>query len=118
MKWLLVTGGGHGIGREIARQAAGAGYAVAIWDHNGDTARAVAAELATATHVSQLDVTDEAAVLAAVDELPAVPDAVVNNAGAVRFGAAAGPVARRLGSGYPGQPHRVVHRRLGRSPAR
>ena len=86
MKWLLVTGGGHGIGREIARQAAGAGYAVAIWDHNGDTARAVAAELATPTHVTELDVTDEAAVLAAVDELPAVPDAVVNNAGAVRFG--------------------------------
>ncbi len=87
MKWLLVTGGGHGIGREIARQAAGAGYAVAIWDRDGDAARAVAAELATPTDVTQLDVTDEPAVLAAVDALPAVPDALVNNAGTVLFGA-------------------------------
>ena len=86
MKWILVTGGGHGIGREIARQAAGAGYAVAIWDQNGDNAQSVAAELATTTHVAQLDITDEDTVVAAVEALPAVPDALVNNAGTVRFG--------------------------------
>jgi NAD(P)-dependent dehydrogenase (short-subunit alcohol dehydrogenase family) len=86
MKWLLVTGGGHGIGREIVRQAAAAGYGVAIWDVNGDDAKAVAAELDTSTHVSELDISDEQAVLAATTDLPAVPDALVNNAGAVRFG--------------------------------
>jgi NAD(P)-dependent dehydrogenase (short-subunit alcohol dehydrogenase family) len=86
MKWLLVTGGGHGIGQEIARQASRSGYAVAIWDRDGDAARAVADELTTPTQVTELDITDEVAVLAAVDALPAVPDALVNNAGTVRFG--------------------------------
>lgn len=85
-KWVLVTGGGHGIGQQIARRAAADGYAVAIWDANGDSAQAVAAGLDTQTHVAQLDVSDEGAVRAAVAELPAVPDALVNNAGTVRFG--------------------------------
>ncbi|MBZ4231759.1 SDR family NAD(P)-dependent oxidoreductase, partial [Mycobacterium tuberculosis] len=40
-KVALVTGGGSGIGAEIARQLAGAGAAVVISDINLDAAEAV-----------------------------------------------------------------------------
>jgi NAD(P)-dependent dehydrogenase (short-subunit alcohol dehydrogenase family) len=41
----LVTGGGSGLGRAIARRLAGLGAKVAILDVNGDAARSVAAEI-------------------------------------------------------------------------
>jgi len=85
-KWLLVTGGGHGIGAVIARYASDAGYAVAIWDQNVEAARSVAAGLATETFVAKVDITDEPGVQAALRQLPDTPTALVNNAGTVRFG--------------------------------
>lgn len=85
-RWLLLTGGGRGIGAVIARRAAEAGWSIALWDLDADRARAVVESLHAPTHVSQVDVTDEESVLAALKELPTTPHALVNNAGAVRFG--------------------------------
>lgn len=86
MKWLVVTGGGHGIGAAIAGYAAKAGWSVAVWDLDLDAAREVAADLEGAGVASRVDVVDEASVQAALAELPDVPAGVVNNAGTVRFG--------------------------------
>ena len=85
-KWLVVTGGGNGIGAMIARRGAEAGWSVALWDLDGDGAQAVAESLDVPTRVDKVDVSDEASVQAALDELPEAPQAVVSNAGTVRFG--------------------------------
>lgn len=89
MRWAVVTGGGNGIGAVIAESAAKAGYRVAVWDRDGDAAatvgRSVAAEPGSAVSAT-VDVTDEAAVERALDELPGAPALLVNNAGIVRFG--------------------------------
>jgi NAD(P)-dependent dehydrogenase (short-subunit alcohol dehydrogenase family) len=85
-KWLVVTGGGHGIGAMIARFGVEAGWSVAVWDLDHDAAREVADSLGGRALASGVDVTNENAVAAALDELPEAPAAVVNNAGAVRFG--------------------------------
>ncbi len=65
----LVTGGASGIGREVARQLAAAGGAVAVADINSDGAEAVAAELTEAGAKAiavEMDVTDAAAIDAGV----------------------------------------------------
>merc|ERR1711892_854237 len=41
----VVTGAGHGIGRELVRQLAGMGARVACWDKNGEAVRIVAEEI-------------------------------------------------------------------------
>lgn len=84
--WLIVTGGGHGIGAMIARFGSRAGSSVAVWDLDGGSAQTVAESLEGPSTASQVDVTDESAVEAALAQLPGLPAAVVNNAGAVRFG--------------------------------
>lgn len=85
-KWLVVTGGGNGIGAAIARSGAQAGWNVAVWDLDLDAASAVVESLGNGAVASRVDVCDEAAVQAALTEIPVAPTAVVNNAGAVRFG--------------------------------
>jgi NAD(P)-dependent dehydrogenase (short-subunit alcohol dehydrogenase family) len=76
---LLVTGGAKGIGAAIARAALAAGYRVGILDtHHGEETPAAAQRL-------EGSVTDADAVEGALDRF-GVPDAVVNNAGIVRFG--------------------------------
>jgi NAD(P)-dependent dehydrogenase (short-subunit alcohol dehydrogenase family) len=85
-RWWVVTGGAHGIGATISRAAAEAGYGVGIWDTDLAAAGALAADLGPTAVPIQVDVTDEAAVEAAFDAMPDRPDAVVNNAGIVRFG--------------------------------
>lgn len=85
-QWLVVTGGGNGIGAVIARFAAAAGWRVGVWDVDLDAARGVAASLGGESTASRVDVTDEASVQEALEQLPDVPSAVVNNAGTVRFG--------------------------------
>lgn len=83
MKSLVVTGGGNGIGAEICRAGVKAGYRVGALDLDGGAARRVAEAIGGQALVA--DVRDEASVEAAFEEFGAV-DALVNNAGMVRFG--------------------------------
>ncbi len=79
----LVTGGGQGVGRGIALGLAGAGADVVVNDLRVERADEVVAEIVRAggtASVSAFDVTDHAAVSAAVDALGGV-DVLVNNAG-------------------------------------
>jgi NAD(P)-dependent dehydrogenase (short-subunit alcohol dehydrogenase family) len=85
MKTMMVTGAGAGIGAAIATAAVAAGYRVAVCDIDGERARSVAAGLPGAVGF-ELDVSREADVERVLDALDAVPDALVNNAGIVRFG--------------------------------
>jgi NAD(P)-dependent dehydrogenase (short-subunit alcohol dehydrogenase family) len=78
----LVTGGGGGIGREIARRLARDGMAVAVLDRDGDAAQAVAAEVGGLAVAADVTVSDEVA--RAVDATLArfgKIDVLVNNAG-------------------------------------
>jgi len=87
----LVTGGSRGLGRAIALRLAGAGAHVAIGFHRGeaaaaDTAGAIAAAGGSAS-LCRFDVTDVAAVAAAVDALVAERggiDVLCHAAGVVR----------------------------------
>jgi 2-hydroxycyclohexanecarboxyl-CoA dehydrogenase len=80
----LVTGGARGIGRAIALELAAAGCAVAIGDLLAEEADAVAAEIGRNAIAVPLDITDSAAVaaaVAAVGEQLGPVDIAVNNAG-------------------------------------
>lgn len=81
---LLVTGGARGIGLETARAAAARGAVVAVLDADGDAAARAADSLAGAALGVTADVTDlaalDAAVKAIVDRLGGI-DVVVANAG-------------------------------------
>ena len=85
-KMLVVTGAGHGIGAMISRCAAKEGYSVSLWDKDLAAAQSVANSIGGTASAVDVDVTDEDSVEAAFLSLPAVPDAVVSNAGIVRFG--------------------------------
>jgi NAD(P)-dependent dehydrogenase (short-subunit alcohol dehydrogenase family) len=84
MKFALVTGGAAGIGAAITAALLERGYQVAVADAHIE---AVAVSDGMTAH--RCDVSDGSAVTALFDELGAVPDLVVNNAGIVRFGALA-----------------------------
>lgn len=82
----VVTGGGAGIGRGIARGLAAFGAKVAIWERDPDTAAAAAEEvggLGIPTDVRQSEEVDEALALT-TSELGPV-SILVNNAGGVFF---------------------------------
>jgi rhamnulose-1-phosphate aldolase/alcohol dehydrogenase len=82
----LVTGGGSGIGRAIARRLAAEGACVVVADRDEPAASTVASEIGSAdaaVHIG-VDVTDEAAVAHAMREAALAfggLDLVVNNAG-------------------------------------
>ena len=81
---IIVTGAGGGIGESIARHAGAAGWRVGVLDIDGDAAAAVANDLADGVAL-QAAVNDPDAVEAVLDAF-GTPDALVNNAGIVRFG--------------------------------
>lgn len=85
MKLALVTGAGAGLGAAIARHLAQSAYRIVLVDRD----KASLAEMARAlpgARVEAADVCDEPAIERLLDELGEVPDALVNNAGIVRFG--------------------------------
>ena len=85
----LVTGGGGGIGREIARRLARDGMAVAVLDRNEGAAQTVAAEIGGLAVTA--DVTSQEEVGRAVDATLArfeKIDLLVNNAGVAWMGPA------------------------------
>jgi NAD(P)-dependent dehydrogenase (short-subunit alcohol dehydrogenase family) len=69
---VVVTGGASGIGRACAAALAAVGRPIAVWDRNGDGARATAEQLAVAhgvtTVATPIDVTDAGAIDEAVAE--------------------------------------------------
>jgi len=75
----LVTGGASGIGEATCRAFTSAGASVIVADLDRPRAEAVAAGLPSAS-VAILDISDEAAVKAALAEIPKL-DILVNNAG-------------------------------------
>lgn len=75
----LVTGGARGLGVEICRQLAGAGFTVWCSARNEADARAVAGDLEGDVRPAQLDVTDAASVDALAARLERL-DILVNNA--------------------------------------
>jgi NAD(P)-dependent dehydrogenase (short-subunit alcohol dehydrogenase family) len=80
----IVTGGARGIGRELADAFAAAGARVAIWDTDGDAARAAATEVGAGAIADTVDVTDENGVGAAVETVLGAfgqIDFLINNAG-------------------------------------
>jgi len=82
----VVTGGGHGIGRAICRRLSRDGTNVVVVDLDGRAAETVAAEIGSVARV--VDVADEKAILALVDEVEqdiGPVDLFVSNAG-VAFG--------------------------------
>jgi len=80
---VLVTGGASGLGAATARRLARNGAKVAVLDFNGDAAQTIAQEIGGIA--VQVDVTDEAAVDAALEDtctgLDATPRIVINCAG-------------------------------------
>ncbi len=64
----LITGGGSGIGAEIARSFVSEGARVAILDRDADAATALASELGEMVVPYIIDVTDEQALVGAIDD--------------------------------------------------
>jgi len=90
-KNAIVTGGARGIGEAIARKLASLGANIIIWDVNADSAKETAAKIAAEFGVkgsgASVNVTDGAAIDAAVDAVKAefgTIDILINNAGVTR----------------------------------
>ncbi|HSH75565.1 MAG TPA: SDR family NAD(P)-dependent oxidoreductase [Longimicrobiales bacterium] len=83
----VVTGGGRGIGRAVARALAAEGAAVVVTARSADEIESVAAELRAEGHTAHAipcDVADESSVQAMAEEaagLVGTVDVLVNNAG-------------------------------------
>lgn len=82
---VLVTGGGNGLGRQLALGAAGRGARVVIWDlsvERGERVRDEIRALGVDSEAYAVNVADRATVAAAATDTGVV-DVVINNAGVV-----------------------------------
>ncbi len=82
IKVAVVTGGGHGIGRALCRRLARNGVTVVVADLDGEASSEVATEIKG--HAYPIDVSDESAVIAMVQEVEANVgpiDMFISNAG-------------------------------------
>jgi NAD(P)-dependent dehydrogenase (short-subunit alcohol dehydrogenase family) len=80
----IITGGASGLGLAIARRLRDGGAFVVLFDFDDQALAAAAAEFGTSGTGRKVDVTDEAAVKAAVDEIAQLRgriDILVNSAG-------------------------------------
>ena len=96
---VLFTGAGAGLGATLAEMAAGAGWVVGVLDRDAEAAARTAQAIGASGIALGADTTDEDAIEAALDAFAAAtgapaPDAVVCNAGIVRFGPLIGLDAR------------------------
>ncbi len=82
---VIVTGGAGDLGRAIAGAFAAEGARIGLMDLESEALTAAAQALPDAVALPA-DVTDEAAVEAALDSFGAAPDVMVCNAGTGRFG--------------------------------
>lgn len=82
---MMITGAATGIGAGIAAAASAAGYQTLLIDIDAARVEAVARGLNHARGF-KADVTNAADIERVLDEAGVVPDALVNNAGIVRFG--------------------------------
>ena len=84
---VVITGGGHGIGRAYAERCAGEGAAVAVADIDGDAAEVVAAAIveaggrAVGLKADVRDLESMQAVVARAEEAFGGVDGLINNAG-------------------------------------
>ena len=107
MTITLITGGNKGLGYETARRLIAEGHQVYLGARNPERGQRAADELGA--HFIKLDVTDDASVTAAADELARQAgglDVLINNAGIEsrpdpQLGAAASRVRR---PGIPSRP--------------
>ena len=90
-KTLIVTGAGSGLGAAIAQAAAVDGWRVGVLDLDGNAAQDVAKRIGHESVALQADIAQELSVQEALEQFAqatssAAPDALVCNAGIVRFG--------------------------------
>jgi len=98
IRTAVVTGGGHGIGRALCRRLQRDGATVVVVDLDSDAAGAVALETGGVARV--VDVADEAAVLALIDEVErdiAPIDLFVSNAGVAYGDGSSGAISAEGG---------------------
>jgi 3-oxoacyl-[acyl-carrier protein] reductase len=81
MRQVVVTGGGTGIGKAIAAAFANEGDEVVITGRRPEPLAQTAAELGGSVRAVRFDAADPAAVAQALQELPAIVNVLVNNAG-------------------------------------
>jgi 3-oxoacyl-[acyl-carrier protein] reductase len=86
-KNVVVTGGGQGIGFEVARRFLSAGARVAIWDRSAAALQHCQNELkkfGSALTTQAVDIADYSQVLHAAENLPFALNILINNAGITR----------------------------------